>query len=330
MAPPAREPARDEIVSRVLGLIVLGASMIAGATAIRRARRVAARGATPFRENHSIRPVARAASPRGAAAGLHSAAALLALSVFADSAVEHSRGSYRNRGMYAPVGISALIVSVDLRGLVDRDSSLVVRDSLHRTALGLGLAGLGFHAWNIAQRPGRISWQNLFYAAPIGAPAALGLSGVLGLAADHLHITRSGRVTLAVLPAGRALAGLAAFGLFGTTAEAALLHFRGSFQSRYMWLPVTIPPVAAAMLVAGAARPSHRRLSAGRRWLQLTVVLGFGGAAFHARGISRMMGGWRNWSQNVVDGPPLPAPPSFAALALAGLAALELIERDHG
>jgi hypothetical protein len=38
------------------------------------------------------------------------------------------------------------------------------------------------------------------------------------------------------------------------------------------------------------------------------------------------MGGWRNWNQNILNGPPLPAPPSFTGLALAGLAALSLIE----
>jgi hypothetical protein len=46
--------------------------------------------------------------------------------------------------------------------------------------------------------------------------------------------------------------------------------------------------------------------------------------AFHARGIARHQGGWRNWSQNLFSGPPLPAPPGFSALALAGLAALRL------
>jgi hypothetical protein len=47
--------------------------------------------------------------------------------------------------------------------------------------------------------------------------------------------------------------------------------------------------------------------------------------AFHANGIARQMGGWRNWRQNVLSGPPLPAPPSFLALALAGRAALALV-----
>jgi hypothetical protein len=39
------------------------------------------------------------------------------------------------------------------------------------------------------------------------------------------------------------------------------------------------------------------------------------------------MGGWRNWSQNILNGPPLPAPPAFTALAIAGLVALSLIEK---
>jgi len=43
----------------------------------------------------------------------------------------------------------------------------------------------------------------------------------------------------------------------------------------------------------------------------------------------RNMGGFRNWSQNVLNGPPLPAPPSFLGLALIGLAALALMEADN-
>jgi hypothetical protein len=50
---------------------------------------------------------------------------------------------------------------------------------------------------------------------------------------------------------------------------------------------------------------------------------------FHARGVARQMGGWANWSQNLLSGPPLPAPPSFSALALAGRAALELRARER-
>jgi hypothetical protein len=189
------------------------------------------------------------------------------------------------------------------------------------TACAVGTAGLGFHAYNVLRRPGGLSWANLFYAAPLGAPAALALAGALGLAARPVA---AGAATLAGLPTGRALCGLAAFGLAGTSAEAGLLHFRGAFQHPAMWLPVSVPP-ATALLLAGAALPGRR----GPRPLTQALLkactwLGALGMAFHARGIARQMGGWRNWSQNVFAGPPLPAPPSFSALALAGRAALAL------
>jgi hypothetical protein len=58
------------------------------------------------------------------------------------------------------------------------------------------------------------------------------------------------------------------------------------------------------------------------------LVVGFIGSVCHAYGIQRNMGGWRNWSQNLLNGPPLPVPPAFTALATAGLAALNLIERE--
>jgi hypothetical protein len=35
-----------------------------------------------------------------------------------------------------------------------------------------------------------------------------------------------------------------------------------------------------------------------------------------------------NWSQNVLNGPPLPAPPSFLGLALIGMAALALMDSN--
>ena len=74
-------------------------------------------------------------------------------------------------------------------------------------------------------------------------------------------------------------------------------------------------------------RPRPRWLA--RVALQLTWLIGWIGAAFHIRGVARHHGGWRNWSQNIYNGPPLPAPPSFSALALAGLAALRLRESER-
>jgi hypothetical protein len=127
---------------------------------------------------------------------------------------------------------------------------------------------------------------------------------------------------------GRALGGLAAAGLAGTAAEAGLLHFRGAYHDPFMWAPVTLPPIAALSLardaVTGQAGPVSRYL------LGATALLGGLGSAFHAWGIHRNMGGWHNWRQNILAGPPLPAPPAFTALALVGLAALALMRQRRG
>jgi hypothetical protein len=245
---------------------------------------------------------------------------MLAASVLADSAVEHYRARFENKGMFAPLVTSALTLAAGTGGACGAR----VPARSYAGAVAVGLAGTGFHAYNVLHRPGGLGWANLFYAAPLGAPAALVLAGLIGLAARRIE---AGAPTLARLPAGRALCALAAAGLAGTSAEAALLHFRGAYHNPAMWLPVTLPPVAAALLGMAAVAPpraSARRLA--RAWLAVTGLLGLAGSAFHARGIGRQMGGWRNWSQNLLSGPPLPAPPAFSALALAGFSALALAE----
>ncbi|WP_371764899.1 hypothetical protein [Massilia sp.] len=290
----ATAPAHARPAARALGAATLGLAL--GALLLRR-RRPAPPPPAPDRTAHR----------------LYQAAALLAASVLSDSALEHYRGGFENPGMFAPLASAAVVLGCALRA---QPSS-----APYATACAVGTAGLGFHAYNVLRRPGGLSWANLFYAAPLGAPAALTLAGVLGLAARPVA---AGAPTLAGLPSGRALCGLAAFGLTGTSAEAALLHFRGAFQHPAMWAPVTVPP-AAAVLLAGAAlpgRPGPRRLT--DALLKACTWLGALGMVFHARGIARQMGGWRNWSQNLLAGPPLPAPPSFSALALAGRAALAL------
>jgi hypothetical protein len=259
--------------------------------------------------------------------------ALLALSVLADSAMEHYRGSFDNPAMYTPLIVSVASLLAGMHGGHDRAAQRhSVRDAVFISAALAGVAGTGFHLYNITKRPGRLSWHNFFYAAPVGAPMALLLSGTLGAAAERLRDEPAHEPRLLGMPAGQALALLTSAGLVGTLGEVALLHFRGSFQNPAMYAPVVISPVAAALLansalVAPGSRWFPRALT--RFWLRVTTALGFIGVAFHARGVARNQGGWRNWSQNLFNGPPLPAPPSFSALALAGLAALRLRETER-
>ncbi len=284
-------------------------------------------------------PAKRRAGPRPgasvrAARRLNRAAGMLAASVLADSSVEHYRGSFKNKAMYTPLVVSSLALATSVHGTSDmRPAAHRLRDGGYLLAAATGLLGTGFHIYNVTKKVGGFSWQNLFYGAPLGAPMAILLSGLLGFCSERVRETsRSQQPHVFGLPAARTIAAVTAAGLLGTSGEAGLLHFRGAFHNPFMAVPVTLPPIGAAMLFNAAARGQDKgqnwRHPFARAWMWLLAAMGFAGVGFHAYGVSRNMGGWRNWSQNVLNGPPLPAPPSFTGLALAGLAALGLM-REH-
>ncbi|MFC3607884.1 hypothetical protein [Stutzerimonas tarimensis] len=268
-----------------------------------------------------------------AARRLNRGAGVLAGAVALDSALEHYRGEFENRAMYTPLATSSLALLASSEGLADRAPHAGrLRNAIYIGTVLTGAAGSAFHLWNVAKRPGGFGWTNLFYAAPLGAPAALVLSGVLGHYAERLRSETHDRVPKVIgLPAGKSLALMTAAGLIGTSAEAGLLHFRGAFQNPAMFFPVSAPPLSAALLAGSALarrdRPRLRRLS--RLALRFTALMGLAGSLYHALGVARNHGGWHNWRQNLQSGPPLPAPPAFTGLALAGLAAQRLLDEER-
>lgn len=264
-----------------------------------------------------------------AARRMNRAAGTLAASVLFDSAIEHFRGAFKNRFMYVPLAVSSLSLAASAHGLQDKSRTAhLFRDTTYAVAGLAGLAGTGFHIYNVGKRVGGFCWQNLFYAAPLGAPFALVLSGLMGFLGERVRDNAPGRLPkIFGFTAGRFLAATTSAGLFGTVAEAWLLHFRGAFHNPFMLLPVTVPPVAGALVGSLAVKPAEPRFFT-RWWLRFTAVLGLAGSLFHIIGVGRNMGGWRNWTQNLQNGPPIPAPPAFTGLSLAGLAALSLLQ-DH-
>ena len=152
-----------------------------------------------------MKPIGPRAPHRGLAAearDLHVAAAALFASVLVDSAIEHYRGSFENPAMFAPLATSALGLAAGAGAALGARAPSRARAATFALALVVGAAGLGFHLYNVAKRPGGLDWLNLFYGAPIGAPAALALAGVIGAAADHLAADdgRSGAPRIAGAP----------------------------------------------------------------------------------------------------------------------------------
>lgn len=316
-----------------LGIMALGIAGIALASDLILQQPLAP--SAPARRRWLMPPVLRD-TPRAdratvtAARRLNRAAGTLAISVLADSAIEHYRGSFENKAMVTPLIVSALTLATSVHGTADwRPVAHRLRDAIYALAAATGLVGTGFHIYNVGKKTGGFCWQNLFYGAPLGAPFAILLSGLIGFCSERVRDTSRRNIpTIFKLPAGRTMAAVISAGLLGTTSEAGLLHFRGAFHNPLMTLPITLPPVGALLMASAAAGPPGRDLWFTRWWLRLLTAMGFAGSALHAYGVSRNMGGWRNWSQNVLNGPPIPAPPSFAGLALAGLAALGLMD-DH-
>jgi hypothetical protein len=264
----------------------------------------------------------RAWRPKGdrnerAAQSLSAGAAILCVSVALDSAIEHYRGQFKDRAMF--VGPTMALLGLGAAACIafrPEDANARLPKIALITVGATGLIGLGFHSYNIFKRPGELDALNLFYGAPAGAPAALTLAGLYGVIAGEML---SGRDYVRTrLP--KRTAAVIAFSLMGTVAEAGLLHFRGAFQDPAMYAPVTIPPLAALSIGAAALNP--RATVFAEPLLKATAVLGIAGPIFHAYGIHRNMGGWRNWSQMILQGPPLPAPPAFLGIAAAGLGIL--------
>ena len=305
--------------------LLLGAAAIATTVLARRVRTSSARRLPrPARQ-----PVGAPTMHIAAARRFSHSASLLALVVLADSGVGHYRGAFKNPAMFVPLFSATGLLLAGLHGGSDRGPAAhATRQGICALGAAAGVAGTGFHLFNVTKRVGGWSWNNLFYAAPLGAPAALLLAGGLGVIAERLRAQPAQQPRLLGMPAGRALALVVSAGLLGTVSEVGLLHFRGAFQHPAMYAPLVIPPITATLMARAAfGRPQPRPLT--RWWLKLTTWLGLVGVAFHARGVARCHGGWRNWSQNLLSGPPLPAPPSFTALALAGLAALRLRQTER-
>jgi len=237
--------------------------------------------------------------------------------------MEHFQGNYANRAMYVAPSLGAAAMATALSGYAPHH----IGTAIFGAGMTAGLAGLGFHFYNITKRPGGLSWQNVFYGAPYAAPGALALSGLFGIVAGVVHRMRhQSRQRQIEFAEGFAYTVSAC--MMVTASEPWVLHFRGAYHDPFMYVPVTVVPAAAAALAYAGIQQSEPSFKMARTLLNTAGLVGLVGAGFHIFGVHRNMGGWKNWSQMLFQGPPIPAPPSFTGLALAGLGALHLLRQE--
>ena len=232
---------------------------------------------------------------------LNRAAGILAFSVLTDSAMEHYRGASRTgrctrrwSRLAGPGGQPA-------------------RSGDSRRRHGFAPCCLCSEGADGPRRPGvpplqrRQTPRRLLLAEPVLRRADRRTGGV-ARCAGVARLRRRARARqparrpprLFGLPAGRALAAV-------TARRPAGHRGRGGAAAFPRRLPQPVD-VAAGHRAAGRGGPAGRvrRLGRPRRHRRLTRWLaaadrgcsGFGGVGFHAYGVQRNMGGWRNWSQN--------------------------------
>jgi hypothetical protein len=226
---------------------------------------------------------------------LSAASATLAASVLTDSTAEHYRAGFHNRAMFVAPAVSAAALTAATVSAVRPRAHGVLPRAVFAVSVVTGLVGFGFHLTNVSRRVGGWNSTNVFHGAPIAAPLAITMAGLLGIAASRVarsNLSIDDRSSRARSRAAVALGSVAALGLTGTSMEASALHFRGAFQNPFMYAPVIIPPIAAVTLATVALTTSRKAHRAAAPLLYLTGWLGFVGTAFHAWGVHRRMGGW--------------------------------------
>lgn len=255
------------------------------------------------------------------------AAAVLTLLTLAEALTGHYRSGFPLRAQYAPFASGGLLLLAALTAVVAPEAAWVQAGlrGAGWLAVATGVIGVGYHHYyGIAKKAGgyKLLLHYLMYGAPQLAPLALSATGALAVIAAH---GIAGRPAILGIGLRDALLGVVAVALAGAVAQAGILHYRGAFNNPLMYAPFTAPLLTAAASAWFAVAPSPSVRSALTPLFLLTFLTGFVGIGMHLRGLDRQMGGLYVWLFNLLQGPPIWAPTTFAGFAVVGLAVVHLL-----
>jgi hypothetical protein len=236
----------------------------------------------------------------------------------------HYRSGFPLKAQYAPLLTAALLtIAAGVNLLLPGRTGTVV-EAAGWIGVVTGLIGLGYHHYyGVADKPGGYHWllhQLMLHAPPLAPLSQAALGALLILAA---RLT-TGASTAFGLPIRIWIVEVCAITILGAVAQSAILHYRGAYNNVLMYVPITIPLVAAVALAWEGIAPSEVAGNIAVFSLWLTFLSGFVGVGMHIRGIDRLMGGFYIGRANLMQGPPLSAPMVFSAFAGAALAGLKV------
>jgi hypothetical protein len=234
----------------------------------------------------------------------------------------HYRSGFSLKAQYAPLLTAILLSFAAVAGLVAPSRSSSVLQFAGWAGILSGAIGAGFHHYyGIVEKPGGYRWllhQLMLHAPPL-APLSHAALGALLILAGRMA---DGATHALGIPIQSLIAEVCAVTIAGAVAQSAILHYRGAFNNVLMYVPVTVPLLAAIALAWHGLVPSPSAARVAEFTMWLTFISGFVGLGMHIRGIDRQMGGLFVGMANLMQGPPLSAPLVFSGFAAAALAAL--------
>lgn len=253
-------------------------------------------------------------------------AAFLAPLVVLETTLWHYRSGFALKAQYVPIIVGALLtLACALAAALPNALSARLAVAAGWLAIVAGFIGVAYHHWyGIVKKAGGYRWllHWLMHAAPQLAPFALATAGAAAVVAG---VGLEGRPTLFSLSLARVVLGIVAVALGGAMIQTAVLHYRGAFNTRFMYAPFVAPPVAAVLAAAIAFDVTRVAIRpAAEMALWLSVLTGIAGLGLHLRGLDRRMGGLYVGLSNVLEGPPPLAPAFYTAVAALGLIALRM------
>jgi hypothetical protein len=244
-----------------------------------------------------------------------------------DAVVGHYRHNFSYRLQLAPLLTAPFLACTSLLTVIFPEGE-GVRQALTAgawLAIFTGIIGFSYHSYyGIFRKPGGIKWllHYLMYGAPLLLPLALSAMGWLALMVAA-GLSQSPTVLGVAIPS--MLIVFVVIVLTGSILQAAILHYRGAFNTPAMYLPFTVPAMTVLTGVWMALGPSSTARLTFAALLWVTLLIGFIGFGMHLRGLDRQMGGLYLPLFNLMQGPPQGAPALFVSLAAVGLVAVYLL-----